>query len=628
MSAPPTNIGRYNMSVISTDENYVVSMDDFWSLHAVLEITPNIAYAGNVAQTYAPADTTMRIEDVYPVYASETHPQIPYSVYYDSGAGELSTELPVNAGEYAVKIVYKENGLLNWTYDCSLVIDPYEVDFAFSDEGYTVEYSATPVSLAALITVPHNVTRIVFEYSDGETVLDGAPSDAGVYGVSVTITDPNYIGSGNTRLTILPASVRMVGTLGSADIEFNTSVEDVNADFAERFKNVTVIFEKTGTAVDGVFMLADGVDISGYRVGAYSIDVIFRPYSSNFSEITATINLNISKKDLGRYIVIDAEVIKEVIEDEFCYFVRREYSASSIMLTASLSKEGQALVMKDYGAVKVNMLYDNSSVAPTEVGSYKLTAEINDSNYEGYFAGVIVTEDGVEKVYELTLEIEKCAPRLDLSNVRFDLGDGSGGSATFPINTEFGVDNIVVNSIFAYRGDSLNTVSGRWVLDDGDDGDGVIKFTVANENYVGIWFEPSDQDRYVNVYAVLTVMVYGQPVDDLEQSVILTYPGGADSAMYGVALSEIGITLSEGSEAAKLGTVRWTDESLIVGVGEKAEYVFVPFDENYGKYNVTKGNVTPNIRQAPMYIDAFAYIFTGSGCTAENVNIVFKAYDS
>ena len=628
MSAPPTNIGRYNMSVISTDENYVVSMDDFWSLHAVLEITPNIAYAGNVAQTYAPADTTMRIEDVYPVYASETHPQIPYSVYYDSGAGEFSTELPVNAGEYAVKIVYKENGLLSWTYDCSLVIDPYEVDFAFSDEGYTVEYSATPVSLAALITVPHNVTRIVFEYSDGETVLDGAPSDAGVYGVSVTITDPNYIGSGNTRLTILPASVRMVGTLGSADIEFNTSVEDVNADFAERFKNVTVIFEKTGTAVDGVFMLADGVDISGYRVGAYSIDVIFRPYSSNFSEITATINLNISKKDLGRYIVIDAEVIKEVIEDEFCYFVRREYSASSIMLTASLSEEGQALVMKDYGAVKVNMLYDNSSVAPTEVGSYKLTAEINDSNYEGYFAGVIVTEDGVEKVYELTLEIEKCAPRLDLSNVRFDLGDGSGGSATFPINTEFGVDNIVVNSIFAYRGDSLNTVSGRWVLDDGDDGDGVITFTVANENYVGIWFEPSDQDRYVNVYAVLTVMVYGQPVDDLEQSVILTYPGGADSAMYGVALSEIGITLSEGSDAAKLGTVRWTDESLIVGVGDKAEYVFVPFDENYGKYNVTKGNVTPNIRQAPMYIDAFAYIFTGSGCTAENVNIVFKAYDS
>ena len=194
----------------------------------------------------------------------------------------------------------------------------------------------------------------------------------------------------------------------------------------------------------------------------------------------------------------------------------------------------------------------------------------------------------------------------------------------YPAGLPFTVSNIYSNSIFAYRGLSDVTVSGKWVLDATD---GQIVFDKANENYVGIWFEPTDQDRYVSVYATLKVMVNKTPVDNLGASVILTYPGGASSAGYGVSLKDIGITLADGSTAYGIGTVAWADPDFVPGVGEAVEYVFTPFEEYYDKYNVTRGKVIPVIDRAPMSIKAFAYIFTGAEFAPASVHIVFRAVE-
>lgn len=617
LSFAPVNIGRYILEVRLNEQNY--ALDGMSS--GFVQIVPDITDMGNAVQTYAPQDTTMQILAVYPIYNPEisSHPSPAYDVMYEID-GAYSYLIPTDAGSYNVKIVYTENGLSEWSYEGVMTIQPYAVTFSFPETGYSYGYTGSEISLATKIELPHNITAAEYKYYSDGAPIAGAPVDAGEYEVTVTLTDPNYTGEGRTTLTVTPAAVRIMSSLGSVDVPFNTSVEEVNAVLQSRLENVTVVFETTGAAVEGVFTLADGTDISGYRVGVYSVDVTFRPESGNFLPNTVTANVNVIKKDLSDYIVIDAEIF----EDEFGYYIEREYSGSGITIRATLSDEGMALIMKDYGSVSVSVFYDNSSVAPVEVGEYVVTAEVNDSNYGGYYSGV-VNADG--EVGDLTLRVEKCTPRLELDGISYIYHNGSDYviESTFPAGVPFTVGNIYSNSIFAYRGSSDATVSGKWVLDvEG----GEITFDKANENYVGIWFEPTDQDRYVSVYATLKVMVNKTPVDDLGASVVLSYPDGALSAEYGVSLGEIGIALAEGSEASRIGTVAWVEPELIPGVGVAVEYIFTPFEEYYDTYNVTRGTVTPAIDRAPMSIEAFAYIFTGSEFAASNVNIVFRAVDA
>ena len=618
MSSAPVNIGRYIVKVELNEQNYaLVGMSS-----GFVQIVPDVADIGNALQTYAPPDTTMRIEAVYPIYNPDvlSHPSPAYDVKYEID-GVYSYAVPTESGSYNVKIVYTENGLSEWSYDGVMKIEPYAVVFSFPEAGYSYGYTGSEISLASKIELPHNITAAEYKYFAEGVEIAGVPVDAGEYEVTVTLTDPNYSGEGRTTLTVTPAAVRIMTSLGSVDVPFNTSVEDVNAILQSRLENVTVVFETTGAAVKGVFTLADGTDISGYRVGIYSVDITFRPESQNFLPNTVSANVNIIKKDLSDYIVIDAEIL----EDEFGYYIEREYSGSGIAVRAKLSDEGLALIMKDYGAVSVSVFYDNSSVAPVEVGEYVVTAEVNDSNYGGYYSGVISAEGGETR--DLTLRVEKCAPRLELDGISYIYNNGSDYviESTYPAGLPFTVSNIYSNSIFAYRGLSDATVSGKWVLDvEG----GEITFDKANENYVGIWFEPTDQDRYVSVYATLKVMVNKTPVDNLGASVILTYPGGASSAGYGVSLKDIGITLADGSTAYGIGTVAWADPDFVPGVGEAVEYVFTPFEEYYDTYNVTRGKVIPVIDRAPMSIEAFAYIFTGAEFASSNINIVFRAVDA
>ena len=618
MGSAPVNIGRYILTLTLNENNYAI---DGLSA-AFVQIVPDITGLGNASQTYAPPDTTMRISAVYPVYREGvSHPSPTYIAYYETD-GSFVTELPVDAGEYAVRLVYSDNGLFDWTYEGTLVIAPYAVEFSFPEGGYSYEYTGSPISLASGISLPHGITAASFTYNGSSE----APTDAGVYDVAIEITDPNYSGTGNTVMTVTAAEVRIVTSIGTVDIPFNTSVEDVNAIFAERLSNITVIFPNTGAAVAGVFTLADGADVSGYSVGSYNVDITFRPTSANFAEITQTIGMNISKKDIGAYIEINAEIA----EDEFGYYIEREYAGSAISLSASVGSAGETVIMPGYGAISVTVLYDNSSVAPLEVGEYRLRAEINDPNYYGVYDGVVVQneETGETVTKELILRIVKCTPRLDLSNVRFVYDEGAGEvvSATYPIGIPFTADNIYANSIFAYMGQSSTTVSGSWALDDDD---GSVTFSSANENAVGIWFLPSDQERYVSVYATLTVMVSGENVADLQQSIVVSYPDEADSAVYGTTLGEIGISLQKESQAASIGSIAWAESAdYVPGVGEYVEYVFTPNPDNYSDYNVVRGTLVLNITRAEMKVEAFAYIFTGNEFTTDNVHVVFRATDA
>ena len=342
-----------------------------------VQIVPDVADIGNALQTYAPPDTTMRIEAVYPIYNPDvlSHPSPAYDVKYEID-GVYSYAIPTEAGRYNVKIVYTENGLSEWSYDGDMTIERYAVVFSFPEAGYSYGYTGSEISLASAgysygytgseislaskIELPHNITAAEYKYFAEGVEIAGVPVDAGEYEVTVTLTDPNYSGEGRTTLTVTPAAVRIMTSLGSVDVPFNTSVEDVNAILQSRLENVTVVFETTGAAVKGVFTLADGTDISGYRVGIYSVDITFRPESQNFLPNTVSANVNVIKKDLSEYIVIDAEIL----EDEFGYYIEREYSGSGIAVRAKLSDEGLALIMKDYGAVSVSVFYDNSSVAP------------------------------------------------------------------------------------------------------------------------------------------------------------------------------------------------------------------------------------------------------------------------
>ena len=146
MSGLPREIGYYQVNVTLLEDNF--------QANEVVNFYVAPSYNGfiNLEQTY----NGKEVEEVAPDYNSVTlengstidHPSVNYNVSYKGAFGDYTFDLPVNAGEYEVKVHFDHRGYVFDAYT-TLVVGKAEVVWN-PLKTYNAKYSGNPVSLDAI----------------------------------------------------------------------------------------------------------------------------------------------------------------------------------------------------------------------------------------------------------------------------------------------------------------------------------------------------------------------------------------------------------------------------------------------------------------------------------------------
>ncbi|MFA5562474.1 MAG: hypothetical protein WDA00_07555, partial [Eubacteriales bacterium] len=344
-----------------------------------------------------------------------------YIISYLVG-GEWTTEAPVNAGTYSVKLERDESAA-HQAYSVeltgALVIDKAAgVVSNVSDIGRT--YDGTAVSNPTYEMVGDG--EISIAYYKGETLLESAPVNGGIYTVKVILSEGNNYYGTETTATFTIAKASLAGLL-SWDYESAFSY-----DFIE--KTVSVL----GLPADVTPVYTAN---KATAAGEYVAKVSFEYNEDNYEPISLTdLTWTINKASLAGLISWD-------YESAFTY--------DGTLKTVS--------VLGLPGDVTVNYT-DNTA---TGAGSYtaKAAFEYNTSNYEPF------------TIDDLSWTIEKAT--FNMSGVAWDYttpftysgsaytvaltGLPEGVSANYTDATKTGAGSYTATVTFTYDTDNYNTIS-------------------------------------------------------------------------------------------------------------------------------------------------------------------------
>lgn len=181
----PSNAGSYSVVAALTDPNYSASAvnDTLVIAKAASTITLN-----DLNQTFD--------GNAKPVSVITVPPSLAITITYDGNAA-----VPRYAGTYAVEVVSNDPNYAG-SASGSLTIDKASATLTLSGLNQTYDGSTKPVIAS---TVPAGLTTSITY--DGAT---GAPTAAGTYAVTASVSDANYAGSTTGTLTIAPAEAIIV----------------------------------------------------------------------------------------------------------------------------------------------------------------------------------------------------------------------------------------------------------------------------------------------------------------------------------------------------------------------------------------------------------------------------------
>ncbi len=421
-AALPVNAGMYSVTAAINDANYVGATS------GTLVVSKALAAValGNLAQTY---DGSQRSAAV-----ATTPFGLPVGVVYNGGAA-----VPVNAGSYAVGaaindpnyvgsasgtlVVAKASATvtlnnLGHTYDgtpqsAAATTSPggiavgilyngitalpvnagsYAVVATVNDANYSGVASGTLTIAKAVATVRlENLSQvydgarkspIVASSPEGLTVelayvgSDGPPLNAGSYGVTAAINDPNYVGSASGTLVVEKAPVAVA--LSNLSQTYDGSRKSITVTTSPASIGFAVVYNNDATPPTdaGSYPVTVTVTDSNYAGSASGVLVVGRA--------SATVTLG---------------------------SLSGVYDGSPKSATVSTSPQGLPVVLTYNGASEAN--------PPIDAGSYAVMAAVNDGNYTGSATG--------------TLVVSKASATVALSGL-VGIYDGSPKSATVVTN--------------------------------------------------------------------------------------------------------------------------------------------------------------------------------------------------
>lgn len=390
-STPPSDAGSYAVAATITDPNYQGSTTGT----LVIEKATATITLGGLSQIYDGAPK--------PVTATTTPGGLTVGVTYGGSA-----TVPVNAGSYAVVATISSANHQGSTTG-TLVIEKAAATLALGGLSQTYDGSPKPVTAT---TTPGGLSVDVTY--DGSTAV---PLNAGSYAVVATITSPNHQGSTAGTLIIgkataalelgglsqtydgSPKSVSTVTTPAglTVDVTYNGSttapmtagsyavVATISSTNHQGSTSGTLIIGKAAATVTlgGLLQTYDGSPkpiTATTTPGGLTVDILYdgsasAPVNAGTFPVSATITDPNYQGTAAGSLVIGKAVAGITLGS-----LSQTYDGSPKPVTAATTPEGLA----------VALTYDGSSMAPTNAGSYPVSASITDPNYQGASSGTLV----------------------------------------------------------------------------------------------------------------------------------------------------------------------------------------------------------------------------------------------
>ncbi len=432
-SIPPTNAGSYPVAATIKDPNYTgTTSGTLLIAKAAATIT-----VSDLAQTYTGFPLSAR--------ASTNPPGLSIALSYNG-----SSTAPTNAGSYPMAATIEDP---NYTGSTSgtLVIAKAAATITLSNLAQT--FTGSPLSVSAS-TNPPGLT-VALSYNGSST----SPTNAGSYPVTASIHDPNYTGSTSGTLVIAKAAATItlsdlaqtyIGSPLSASASTNppgltialsyngTSTAPTNAgsypvtatihdpNYNASTSGTLVISKAAATITLSDF--AQTYTSSPLSAGAstnphgLTVDLTYNgsstpPTNAGSYPVTATIhNPNYTGSTSGILVISKAAATVTLSN------LAQTYTGSPLSASASTNPPGLTIALS----------YNGSSTAPTNAGSYPISASIQDPNYAGSASATLIIAKALTQV-EIMPSLNPVAEQqtLFLSAVVSSTAPGFTGSVSF-----------------------------------------------------------------------------------------------------------------------------------------------------------------------------------------------------
>ena len=365
-SAPPTNAGTYSVSALLTDSNFTGSAS---AVAFIINKATATVTLGNLAQTFtgSPLSAT----------ATTTPSGLSTVSFTYTGTGgttyPTSATAPTNAGSYTVAATLT-NANFTGTANGTLIISPATATITLG--SLTQTFTGSPLSATAT-TTPAGLSTVSFTYTGtgGTTYPTSAapPTNVGSYTVAATLTNVNFTGTASAVLTITKATATVTFTPSTLSQTFTGSPLSAVATITPSsipVSELTFTYTGTGGTTYGPTSAAP-TNVGTYTVSASLTD-------NNFTGSASAVAFTISKATAT--VTFIASTLSQT------------YTGSPLSAVATIAPSSIPVSELTYTYTGTGgTTYGPTSAAPTNVGTYTVSASLTDNNFTGSASAVAFT---------------------------------------------------------------------------------------------------------------------------------------------------------------------------------------------------------------------------------------------
>ncbi|MGZ9513807.1 putative Ig domain-containing protein, partial [Staphylococcus epidermidis] len=427
ISGTPSEVGSYDITVTTTDENGNSETTTF-TIDVEDTTKPTVEDITDQTQEINTEMTLIKIEATDNSGQAVTNKVegLPDGVTFDEATNTISGT-PSEVGSYDITVTTTdENGnseTTTFTIDVEDTTKPTVEDIA--NQTQEVNTEITPITIESEDNSGQAVTNKVEGLPDGVTfdettnTISGTPSKVGSYDIKVTTTDE----SGNSETTTFTIDVEdttkpTVESVADQTQEVNTEITPITIESEDN--SGQTVTNKVDGLPNGVTFDETTNTISGKpsEVGSYDITVTTTDESGNATETIFTIDVEDTTKPTVESIANQTQEVNTEIEP---------------IKIEAIDNSGQAVTNKVDGlpdGVTFDETTNTISGIPSEVGSYdiKVTTTDESGNSETTTFTIDVkdtTKPTVESVADQTQEVN-----TEITPIKIEATDNSGQGVT------------------------------------------------------------------------------------------------------------------------------------------------------------------------------------------------------
>ncbi|MBM5941785.1 putative Ig domain-containing protein, partial [Staphylococcus epidermidis] len=427
ISGTPSEVGSYDITVTTTDENGNSETTTF-TIDVEDTTKPTVESVADQTQEINTKIEPIKIEarDNSGQAVTNKVDGLPDGVTFDEATNTISGT-PSEVGSYTVTVTTTDESgnatETTFTIDVEDTTKPTVEDIANQTQEVNTEIE--PIKIEATDNSGQAVTNKVDGLPDGVTfdeatnTISGTPSEVGSYDITVTTTDKN----GNSETTTFTIDVEdttkpTVESVADQTQEVNTEITPITIESEDN--SGQTVTNKVDGLPDGVTFDEATNTISGTpsKVGSYDITVTTTDENGNSETTTFTIDVEDTTKPTVESVADQTQEVNTEI--------------NPIKIEAT-DNSGQAVTNKVEG-LPAGITFDEAtntiSGTPSEVGSYTVTVTTTDENGNATETTFTIdvedtTKPTVEDITDQTQEIN-----TEINPIKIETTDNSGQTVT------------------------------------------------------------------------------------------------------------------------------------------------------------------------------------------------------